>query len=380
MMFSARRAGAAGIRSILVYVTSGADNALGENVLKLPLLLALKQAFPAARITWVPGTSGSFFLANHLAPLVDGRIDEFITDLDIPADPCAAARMARRRGHPIVSRHFDLIVDTQRYIGRTLFLRRIPHRRFISGTWLYAWSDAAPPRPLLRRPPALADKMLGLAAAATGRSITVPNPIPIPEPWRRRAAELLPPGRVYIGLSPGAGNKDTGKCWPLDGFITVARRQVGRGRVPVFFLGPDEREWLPQLRAAVPEALFPEECRAGDTPPISGPCLVTALGEMLSVAVANCSGTGHLLAAGGAPMVSLFGPTRPEKYAPFAQALICLKAQDYGTDDIAAIPHDVVAAAVERHLAIGRAARGAAVPTSSGMGEAPALVGAHPSR
>ena len=46
------------VRSILVYVTSDADNALGENVLKLPLLLALAGAFPAARISWVPGTSG----------------------------------------------------------------------------------------------------------------------------------------------------------------------------------------------------------------------------------------------------------------------------------------------------------------------------------
>ena len=74
-------------RSILVYVTSEVDNALGENVLKLPLLLALKRGFPPARITWVPGTSGGFYLANDLAPLVDGRIAEFITDLDIPTDP-----------------------------------------------------------------------------------------------------------------------------------------------------------------------------------------------------------------------------------------------------------------------------------------------------
>jgi len=71
--------------------------------------------------------------------------------------------------------------------------------------------------------------------------------------------------------------------------------------------------------------------------------------------VANCSGTGHLLAAGGAPMVSLYGPTRPEKYAPFARALICLKAQDYGAERIDAIPLDAVAAAVERQVTIGPA-------------------------
>jgi ADP-heptose:LPS heptosyltransferase len=334
-------------RSILVYVTSDVDNALGENVLKLPLLLALAAAFPEARIAWVPGTTGAFYLRDQLAPLVDGRIAEFITDLDIPTDP-RAALFAR---HPILGRHFDLIVDAQHYFGRTVFLRRIPHRRFISGTWRYALSHARPPRGTPRHPPRLVDKLLGLAAAAVGRPVTVPNPIPLPRDLRARAAQLLPPGQRYVGLAPGAGNKDMGKCWPLDRFVAVARRQAELGRVPVFLLGPEEEEWLAPLRATVPQALFPEQHSPPDRN--GGPSLTAALGERLSAAVANCSGTGHLLAAGGAPMVSLYGPTRPEKYAPFSRALICLKAQDYGAGRIEAIPLDIVLAAVERQMAIG---------------------------
>lgn len=341
-----RKRSLAEVRSILVYVTSDADNALGENVLKLPLLLALHAAFPAARIAWVPGTSGSFHLQNVLAPLVGGRIAEFITDLDIPKDPRQALPLVWRGGHPILSRQFDLIVDTQRYLGRTLFLRRIPHRRFISGTWRYFWSDAAPPKPLSRRPPRLADKLLGLASAAAGHPVTVANPIPLPTEWRARAATLLPQGPNYVGLAPGAGNKQRGKCWPLDCFIALARAQAGHGRIPVFVLGPEEQDWAETLRLAVPQALFPPTAAAG-------PCLVPVLGERLAAAVANCSGTGHLLAAGGAPMVSLYGPTNPEKFAPFSRALVCLKAQDYGSDRIAAIPLEAVAGAVERQVSIG---------------------------
>src|ERR1700758_66260 len=100
------------VRSILVYVTSDADNALGENVLKLPLLLALSTAFSSAKISWVPGTSGEFHLRRDLAPLVDGPISEFIPALDIPVDP----RAALRAKHPILKRRFDLIIDTQRYL------------------------------------------------------------------------------------------------------------------------------------------------------------------------------------------------------------------------------------------------------------------------
>ena len=347
------------VGSILVYVTSDVDNALGENVLKLPLLLALSAGFPAAKIAWVPGTSGEFHLQNELAPLVDGRIAEFITDLDIPVDP-RSALLARR---PILKRRFDLIIDTQRYLGRTLFLRRIPHDRFISGTWKYLFSNARPPRGLPLRPPRLTDKLVGLAAAAAGHEIPVPNPIPLQPALRARAAELLPGGQTYVALAPGAGVKHTGKCWPLDSFVALARQQVKRGRIPVFFLGPAERDWCAPLHQAVPEALFPEQQGDKTIPAeIRGPSLVAALAERVSAAVANCSGTGHLLAVGGAPMVSLYGPTRPEKYAPFSRALICIKAQDFGSERLEAIPVDVVASALERQVPIGPAAREILVP------------------
>ncbi|HUC12768.1 MAG TPA: DUF6165 family protein [Stellaceae bacterium] len=340
------------VGSILVYVTSDVDNALGENVLKLPLLLALSAGFPSAKIAWVPGTSGAFHLRHDLAPLVDGRIGEFITDLDIPVDP----RSSLRARHPILKRHFDLIIDTQRYLGRTLFLRRIPHRRFISGTWRYLFSSAAPPRGLSRRPPRLTDKLLGLAAAAAGHELPVANPIPLPPALRARAAELLPTGPTYVAFAPGAGVKHTGKCWPLDRFVALARQQAERGRMPVFLIGPAERGWYQELRAAVPGALFPEQQNDAAPPGASGgPSLVAALGERVAAAVANCSGAGHLLAAGGAPMVSLYGPTRPEKYAPFARALICLKAQDFGSERVDDIPLNAVAEAVERQVAVGPA-------------------------
>ena len=46
--------------------------------------------------------------------------------------------------------------------------------------------------------------------------------------------------------------------------------------------------------------------------------LSVAMGALLAGAVANCSGTGHMLAAGGAAMVSLYGPIDPEKYVPYS--------------------------------------------------------------
>jgi ADP-heptose:LPS heptosyltransferase len=336
-------------RSILVYVTSGPDNALGENIFKLPMLLALADNFPEAKISWVPGTSGAFYLKNQLAPLVGGRIHEFITDLSIPVEPIKALRTK----HPILDRHFDLIIDTQRYVGRTLFLRRIPHHRFISGTWRYVFSSRFPPPGVPLRPPLLVDKLLGLAATAAGHPVSVPNPIPVPETWLQRAAQLLPAGPTYVALAPGVGNVQHGRDWPFQNFLEVARAQVERGRVPVIILGPAERQWESSVRDALPEALIPPLSDAAEPSCTGGPTLTVALAGRLSAAVANDAGAGHLMAAGGAPMVSLFGWSRPEKRAPFARAITIIRSQDFGSEKIADIPVSAVIEAVDRQAAIG---------------------------
>jgi ADP-heptose:LPS heptosyltransferase len=150
----------------------------------------------------------------------------------------------------------------------------------------------------------------------------------------------------------------SGRDWPLENFLALARLQVERGRTPVIVLGPGERVWQDVVRRELPTARVPD-LDAGDGGPgaVGGPTLTVALGGRVAAAVANDAGAGHLLAVGGAPMVSLFGPSRPAKRAPFARALIVVKAQDYGSDQMAAIPVDAVVAAVDRQVAVGPARR-----------------------
>ncbi|MBF0372876.1 MAG: glycosyltransferase family 9 protein [Alphaproteobacteria bacterium] len=326
--------------SILVYVGGNPDNAIGENVIKLPFLRAIREVWPKARLTWVPGVGPAWF-EGALAPMTGGLIDEIVTDLELGAAPLDALRTPR----PFPGRRFDLIIDTQNILVRTLALRRVPHERFISPTWRWFFSDGRPPAELARTP-RLALRLLGMLAAASGRMVE-PDPVaPLPAEWGETAARLLPDGPVYVGLAPGAGRVDTGKLWPLENFVAVARAQAAAGRVPVFLLGPGEAAWAPDLREAVPEALFPES-RTDRPAHVKGPPLVSALAGRLRVGVANCSGTGHLMAAGGCAMVSLYGPTRPEKYAPYARAVTCLRARDHGGTSIALIPVDRVVGAVD---------------------------------
>jgi ADP-heptose:LPS heptosyltransferase len=316
--------------TVLVYV--GLD-LVGDGVMKLPFVASLRALYPCARITWLAGQGRSVY-AGSLAPMVKGLLDEVIDQAGIGL---GALELWRR---PLPGRSFDLILDSQRRVMTSLILRRIRHRRFISAAADWRLSDAVPPSGR-QKPPAMLGQMRALLEAAAGTTPPPPPPLTIPIDLKMIAGRRLPVGPRYVGLAPGAGGKH--KCWPLDHFRTVAAALLANGSAPVFFLGPAERAWERGLRGEFPSALFP--LTDEDAPP-----LTIALAANLTAALANDSGTGHMLAAGGAPLVSLFGPTAPEKFAPTARKLTMIRAQQFGGDDMALIPPAAVIDALTRFM------------------------------
>jgi ADP-heptose:LPS heptosyltransferase len=318
---------------ILVY--SGLE-LLGDGVMKLPFVRALRRCFPAARITWLAG-KGRTVYAGALAPLVGDCLDEVIEDAGIGSAP----RELLRR--PLPGRRFDLVIDTQRRVLTSLILRRIRCACFVSGAAGFLLSSRRPPGGA-RKPPSMIGQLFVLLEAAAGRPVAPVFDLVLAESWQAQAAALLPAGPLYVGIAPGAGGAH--KSWPRERFAALARAETAAGRVAVFLLGPDEAAWLPALRDAVPAARFPLQAPGAD----GSPLLTIALAQRLAAAVANDSGAGHLIAASGCPLVSLFGPTRAEKFAPAARRLEIVAAQDFGTAEMAGIPVDAVASALRRIL------------------------------
>lgn len=327
-------------KTVLVYIDSTKDNALGENIRKLPFVWALRKAYPDAKISWVPGVGPAQF-EGILMPLVDGAIDELITTMDLPDGPSRFLVSSALAG-----RHFDLIIDTQKNIWRTLALKRISHDRFISAFWRYhpIISDGKPPAGVSRGRH-MVDQLLALVSAAKGSVVAPVIPLPLPSDRLDWAARILPDGENYIGIAPGAGRQDTGKCWPLQNFIALAKDQQEKGRTVLFILGPEEASWRADIDQKLPSCRYPlDELKAQGGP--TDPAMTMALGSRLDVGIANCSGTGHMLAGGGASLVSIFGPTNPAKQAPFGSRVTTIRAQDFGSDDIKAIPVAVISQAV----------------------------------
>jgi ADP-heptose:LPS heptosyltransferase len=325
---------AANPQTILVYV---GNDLLGDGLIKLPFLRALRGAFPKAHITWLAGRGKSVF-AGSLAPLVVGLIDEVIEQGGIDGNAWLPFHAA-----PMPGRTYDLIVDTQRRVRTTMTLRRIRHRAFVSGTLGWLLSDRRP-RSGLRKRPVLARQLLALVEAASGAPAQELAPLaddPATAAEARRLLPELPNGRAYVGLAPGASLPH--KLWPLDRFAAIAERLEAKGYVPAFLLGPQERGMIEAIRERLPRVALP-------LPEGTSPMLTIAVGRHLAAAVTNDSGLGHLLATASVPLVVMFGPTPAAKFAPLTPRLEILRSQDYGSDAMTEIPIDAVWAALGRLL------------------------------
>jgi ADP-heptose:LPS heptosyltransferase len=322
---------------LLVY--SGLE-LIGDGVMKLPFVRALKQAWPGARVTWLAG-KGRTVYAHELAPIVVGAVDDIIENAAIGSH---AAELLHR---PLAHRRFDLVIDTQRRVLTTLILRRLRTRIFVSGAARFLLSDRRPPRGYVR-PKRLLDQLFDLIAIAGGAAVTPSFDLALGSPWREAALTALPPGSLYVGIAPGAGGVH--KRWPRERFVALAEVQIRAGRAVAILLGPDERDWHAAFRGLLPHAIFPlQDLRIAQEVSAS-PLYTIALGQRLAAAVANDSGAGHLLAASGCPLVSLFGPTSAAKFAPAARYLEVIAAQRFGDDAMTAIPLDTVIDGVERVL------------------------------
>ncbi|EJL32363.1 ADP-heptose:LPS heptosyltransferase [Caulobacter sp. AP07] len=320
------------VQTVLIY---SMGEVIGDGLIKLPFIAGLRAAFPEARITWCAG-KGETVYAGPLKGVVAGYVDEILT-----AGPTGAGMLdALPWVKPFGGRTFDLVIDTQENLRRSLVARRAVRGLFVS-----AAAQARKPG----WPAAVVDRLGRLLALATDGA-GAPRPLVLTNSDALAAARaLLPDGPTYVGLAPGAGGQD--KRWPLDRYLDLARRLEVSGRKAVFFFGPDEAVDAQAAREAVPSALFPEKDRTDGHPAVKGPLLAIALAGRLTAAVANDAGPGHMLAAGGAPLLSLQKDHRKAvKFRPAARRLELLVAEDYG-QDMAALPPQVVEAALLRLIA-----------------------------
>ena len=316
--------------NILVYFDS---LLVGDSMMFLPALKALRMAEPKAYITLMCGR-GKAFLAGAGRAFGEAVADELI-DNPHPGGAHPTPSQPQLIGQ-LAGRHFDLIIDTQGRFMTTLTLRSLRPNR------LAARSKGV----LLSRPFYLppfggsgnryGERLLDLCARGLGRPLQPVLEWPIPENYRQRVSHLLANEvhRPLLGIAPGASVPE--KRWPIEKYSALAKRQLAKERALVFILGPAETDLRAQLLRDFPEACIPD---GGDDP-----WLTLAIAERMTVTLSNDGGAGHLLAATSPRHISRCARADPARWAPWAHQLRMLTPALAGVAHI----HDIDIDAVER--------------------------------
>lgn len=161
-----------------------------------------------------------------------------------------------------------------------------------------------------------------LATALTGTSPDIRRNLQlrIDDSARQRAQRLLAAHEVgahYVVLCPVAVGFHRGKLKAWDGFARLGSELLIAGTQVVAMPGPNETA---AVRSALPGVIVLPE---------SDVATFAAVLESARLVVANDSGPGHLAAAVGARVISVFGVTDPKKTRPWSTRVTLVGASDH---------------------------------------------------
>jgi ADP-heptose:LPS heptosyltransferase len=133
------------------------------------------------------------------------------------------------------------------------------------------------------------------------------------EAWLRRQGWT--PGRPAIAIHPGAGSP--AKRWPIARFQALAREIVrGLGVDILVIEGPAEPGLARKVTEGLPAAYVAASLPLG---------VVAGALSLCRVFIGNDSGMAHLAAGLGLPSVILFGSTSPDHWAPRGNRVMVLR-------------------------------------------------------
>jgi len=306
-------------RSILVVMLS----ALGDAVMVLPVLSALRRAFPEARISWViqPGP----------APLAEGHagVDRVIPFQRVRGPrPGAVLRSAAALARTVremrqvaaaeSSGTFDLLLDLQVYFKAGLITLLAPARiklgfdypRTRDLNWLLT-THRIPPHP--QRYAHVQDQYfeflhhLGVDPEPLEYGLTLRSE---ERESQLRFLEKLDGPLCALVLATSKPEKD----WNAEGFAEVARELRGRfGMHPVLVGGRSPREEALALEVARLAPGIVEDARADDLRKLLW------LLEGAELVISPDTGPLHMARALEVPVVGLFGATNPKRSGPYGK-------------------------------------------------------------
>ena len=286
---------------------------LGDVVMSLPALRAIRSRFPSAQITVAVGKPGGELVnlsgyANHILEVDRVSLRDGPTLISIGRIAKFVANVRKSK--------FDFVIDLHSYYETNLlgFLSGAPHRLYSrrSNRSLDFLANFNPQPAKEVESNHLIDRYLELL-----KPLGIQNPPRTPTLKTNPAAdfaveallkkEKAQSGELLVGLFPGAGHP--GRIWPLGHFAELADHLVRNDRVRIIvFTGPEERSKVPEMRP-----LFPQGTIFFDR--LTIPQLVSAQAR-LTTFISNDTGPVHIAAASGTPVIVIMDRPDPHSFTP----------------------------------------------------------------
>lgn len=289
---------------------------LGDVVMSLPALRAIRERFPHARITVAVGRPGSDIV--ELSGYSNATLE-----LD---------RVALRDGNKFIS-----VMRILKFVGKVRKAKFdfVIDLHSLSETNLLGFMSGAPQRLYSRRPGRSLDFLSnfkpqppqeGKDSHLVDRYLEVLKPLGIERPDRipylntasagdstisaLLKKEKAETGTLLVGLFPGAGHP--GRRWPLERFSEIADYLIRNDRVRVIvFAGPEEAGLIPQMRSTFPPStIFFSR--------LTIPQLASAQAR-LTLFISNDTGPMHIAAAVGTSVISILDRPTPNSYVPLGE-------------------------------------------------------------
>lgn len=282
---------------------------LGDLLMTLPALAALRAALPEARVDLVVGSWN-----RDIAAAIPG-IDTIETldaawlareghGLGTVALARKAARWRRRRYD--LALNFEPDIRSHTVLAAAGAARTAGFESGGGGAFLDVALDHDPAAHTADNTVRLVRRALDLEDGPTPTA-----GLAIPDASRTEAARLLEPlgARLRIGVHAGGGRAI--KQWPESRFREVAARLIAERSAAIVLTGTAAE----QAQAATVREGLPRE-RVLDLSQGVSLLTVAAVVQQLDLFVSGDTGPMHLAHAVGTPIVAVFGPSDPARYAP----------------------------------------------------------------
>jgi len=290
-------------------------SAVGDTILTLPVLCALRNRFPQAFLGWVVEQKASSVVLEHSC------VDEVIVlERGWFTSPSSilAARRRLRRGC------FEIAIDCQNMTKSALagWLSGARTRIGCRGKYgreLSPWLNSLL---VQTRRPHLTDRSLELLAPLGIERPEVQWKFPIAAADHDNAGQVLRLAGIdgdFATINPGASWLS--RRWEMDRFAAVASYLGRQHKLPTLVIWGNDRE-----RNWAREIVNQSEGQAILAPPTSLAELAAVLNRA-RIFVGADAGPLHLAVAVGTPCISLHGITRPEDSGPHGKPHLALQVQ-----------------------------------------------------